>query len=226
MFVLDDSKPFGLRIPEDYLEILKRRNKVKVLDAGTLAEDLFILTDNDKEPVTLVGNGGVLTYTLLSRLGFRPDFLLVNVRRNYKNGSLAGYEVDGSAASPKFIDDVIASGGTINAVASRFGLKPDVYSLVISGDRRGSFRQKEGSTVRNTGRIYATKVVNYENGFPAIFSSRFLLKKVRDDRDYRAYFSKYVEDVSPVLTMLRRMDLTPFELLEREPKQFIKEYGG
>lgn len=221
--MLDDGRPFGLEIPEDYLKILKKRNKIKVLDVTTLAEDLFLLTDSDKEPVTLVGNGGVLTYTLLSRLGLRPAYSIVRVKRNYRDGR---YEVDGDLPTRLLIDDVIASGGTVNAVVDKFNLKnPDLYSLVISGDTRGSFRQQEGSTVRNTGNVSAAKIVRYENGFPAIFSSRFLLKKVRDDPEYRSYISKYVDGISSVLSTLRRMDLAPFELLEREPQQFIREYG-
>lgn len=215
-----------MQIPESYLEQLGRKNKSKVLNATALAEDLFCLISGET-PVNLVGNGGVLTYVLLSKLGYKPDFSVINVKRVYQNGKPAIYQVNGNSSSQVLMDDVIASGETVNSVIDRSGiLNPDVYSLMISGDTRSSFREKEGSTVRNTRNVYSARIVRSENGFPAIFSSRFLLKGVRDNPGYRSYLSKYVDTVSSVLGALRKMDLTPFELLEREPEGFIKEYGG
>lgn len=226
VFILDDAEPFGISIPKAYVGLLKEQNKVKILRAEELAEDLFILT-NGETRATAVGSGGIVVYALLKRLGYDADFSLVKMRRKYQRGELDGYVIENGSANDVLLDDVIGSGGTLAYLSQFYGLaSPSVYCLVISGRLSGAYREKDGSTVKNIGSVYASREVKRgDGGFPAIFSSRFLLKRVREDYDYRKYMSKYISDVLRVSGLIKDMDLSPFDMLEKEPLQFIEEYG-
>lgn len=227
LFILDDAEPFGISIPKAYVGLLKERNKVKIMRAEELAEDLFVLAGNE-DKITAVGSGGVIVYTLLRRLGYDADPSLVRMKRKYMKGELDGYEIEGGNATGVLVDDVIGSGGTLAYLSQFYGLEsPSAYCLVLSGRLGGIYREKDGSTVKNIGSVCASREVKRgDGGFPAIFSSRFLLKRVREDYDYRKYLSRYVSDISRVAGLINDIDLSPFELLEKEPQQFIKEYGG
>ncbi|MFH1294503.1 MAG: phosphoribosyltransferase [Candidatus Aenigmatarchaeota archaeon] len=232
MFILDDASPFGIDLPEDLISLLKRNNKLKILDAEKLAEDLYLLTEEVDEPVTVLGNGGALVMALLSRLGYRPDFNLVGIERRYGNSdgrTIIDFEITRSAdPRQRLVDDVIASAGTINYAIRELGIdEPEALALLISGDRRSQFREEYGSTVRNVSGVTAARSVCWKSGYPAILSARFLLKKVRDDPGYGKYLSRYVNgQIDDVRAMVDRMDLGPFDLLYENPDGFIKQFGG
>lgn len=236
MFLMDDCTPFGIEFPEEYLRLLKKYNKdVRVFDANELAEDLAILSDV-QEPVTLLGKGGALAYALLSRSGFRPDFCLADIQRFYEKTkgekkARIRYEMLSIPEKPgnTVIDDVIASGETFGFAAYKMGLQePDAMVMIISGDKRGGGRTKEGSTVNMVKDAYASRMASSTSGFPAIFSFRAMLRGLKYDAKYRSWFcGKYAGGNEAALrSVLNGVSTEPFELLYREPMQFIKEFGG
>ena len=231
MFVLDDVSPFGIELPDGMLSLLKQYNRTKILNSESLAEDLCILSDGDY-PVTVLGNGGALTYALLSRIGYNPEYSYVGMRRTYgrkKDGSIdIRYKMTrNSRAWNRILDDIVAGGGTVNFAINEMGLdRPEVMLLVLSGENRGEFRCKEGSTVRNVGRVISSVSVKYNSGFPAIFSARYLLKKVPEDPGSRKYLSKYVGGrVDEFVDIAERIDIEPLDILYNDPDLFIKEFG-
>jgi len=235
MFVLDDATPFGVRLPSDLLALLKEYNRVKVLDAAGLAEDLYLLADRPDVPVTAVGSGAILTLALLSRMGCRPDYNIVGVERIYgkplcnERASISFRLTQIAKLNPRLVDDVVASGSTINYVMTELGIRepPDVLALVLSGDTRGEYREADGSTVKNVSAVYvARSVASTDGGRPAILSARFLLKKAREDASYRRYLDKYAGGrAEELLELVRGVDTKPFDLLYNDPIAFLKEFG-
>ncbi|MFQ5647693.1 MAG: phosphoribosyltransferase [Candidatus Aenigmatarchaeota archaeon] len=182
--------------------------------------------------MSVLGNGGALVYAMLSRLGFSPEYNFIGIERAYgkSNGKTdISYSITKEVPpNSRIVDDVIASGSTVNFAIKELGInRPDMLALVMSGDTRNQYREEEGSTVRNVERVYAAKSVDYRGGFPAIFSARFLLKKVKEGNGYRRYLSKYVDGrVDEVAGLLKGVETGPLDLLYREPETFIKEFGG
>ncbi len=233
MFILDDASSFGISLPPELLSLLKNGNRLKVLDARGLAEDLYIVTENTDRPVTVLGNGGALAITLLRRLGFDADYNFIGVERTYgksRGGKAAiNYEITERAEpNQRLLDDVVASGATVNYVIRELGMRPpQLMALLISGDTRGQFREDQGSTVRGVETVYAAKSMDWNGGYPALLSARFLLKKVRDDRGYAKYLGRYLDGrEDEVREIVQSVDLGPFELLYSDPKAFIEAFGG
>lgn len=231
LFILDDISPLGIELPDEMLSLLKQYNKTKILDSESLAEDLYLLAEGD-DPVTVLGNGGALTYVLLSRIGYRPDYSFVGMKRSYgkrRSGKTdIKYDITPNGkAWDRILDDVVAGGGTVNFAIRELGLnKPEMLLLVLSGEKRGEFRCKEGSTISNVDRVVSPVSVRYNRGFPAIFSARYLLKKVPDDRGSRRYLSKYIGGrVDEFVGIAEGVDIEPLDMLYRDPDLFIKEFG-
>lgn len=233
MFILDDATPLGIEFPKAYLDVLKRNNrKVEVLDAAQLAEDLLIIAD--ERPVTLLGRGGILVGSLLRQKGFVQPFGFVDVERRYaaSNGQVEISYLLGERSgeiAPVFVDDVIASGNTLNFALRELEARgSDAWALVLSGNTRGGYREAAGSTVQNTNNVYAARQVSRRDGSKsAILSARYLLRGVRDNPGYRRYLMKYVgaDGMVEVMGILRGLDLGPYEMLYAEPRRFLEAFG-
>ncbi|MBU0898186.1 MAG: phosphoribosyltransferase domain-containing protein [Nanoarchaeota archaeon] len=232
MFILDEARPFGIEIPGKCKSALKKYNGLKIIDSEDLADDLFLFLDDyaKNKKLYLVGSGGVIAYTLMSRLGLKNDYEIIDVNRLYKSGNLVDFKMDKKIdiSDGILIDDVIASGETLNFVIRESNsFMSDAACLIISGDIRSGYRQEERSTVSNIRNVICPQKVDYKRGFPAIFSSRMLLKKVREDNGYRKYVSKYAKDnIDSLLKSINEVDITPFNVLYDDPEGFIKEFGG
>ncbi|MBI2578595.1 MAG: hypothetical protein HYW26_02685 [Candidatus Aenigmarchaeota archaeon] len=237
IFVLDDAKPFGIKFPDDYEKLLRKNNgTLRVIDAEELTFYLmyFMETSTGQKPVTLIGKGGALTGVLLRRRGFSKQMSFADVERTYSsdgNGTKINYRIIScdDELYPRIADDVIASGTTLNFLMRELGLREsDVYTLVLSGDTNSGWRDATGSTLANSRNVYAAAVALRPNAKPAIFSTRYLLYGVKNNPRYRDYLAKYVggeQNVRSILPMLREIDLSPFDLLYKEPREFLRKYG-
>ncbi len=225
LFILDDASPLGIVLPSELVDLFRNR-RICVLDAEDLARELSYLIKDFKDPL-LVGGGGILTYTFLTRFGYKEDAKIIEVSRKYLYEEVDKtpriiFEINGNQEGrTNCIDDIIASGATI----SQLGQNLRCITLLLSSQARGKYRKKEGSTVINVDELFTAQRVNCDKGFPAIFSSRFLIKQIRDNPDYLRYVSKYT-DPNTLLTIVKELDKKPFDMLYEDPNKFIKTYGG
>ncbi|MFH1307673.1 MAG: phosphoribosyltransferase [archaeon] len=196
-----------------------------MLNSEDLALELAVLVEDFNSPV-LVGSGGVMTYTLMTRLGYNKDPKIIGVKRKYiyekgQTRPKISFSVNGNYEGKNFIDDIIASGATI----SQFGENLRCASLLLSSQTRGEYRTKQGSTIKSVDDLFVIQRVNSRQGFPAIFSSRFLVKQIRDNPEYMKYVSKYA-DTLLLTEVIQNIDRKPFDLLYENPTKFIQTYGG
>ncbi|MDE1856742.1 MAG: hypothetical protein KGH98_01515 [Candidatus Micrarchaeota archaeon] len=215
LFVLDDVTAFGADRSKVSDIIGALRGRPTVFDAVDLARELGRMIPEGVDAV-LLGNGGMVTYRLIVDSGswFKPPIACLNVRRDYvympgqkrptvsikiaagDNGTVSG----AYAKRLVLLDDVVASGGTINAcrlyltnnamVDGPAGF--DSASLVASGDLRGIFRSSVGSTIVGINDTYTSQIVRGPSGFPAILSLRFALLRT-DDAQKMEYLLKYAD---------------------------------
>ena len=238
--MLDDASPFGIDMPNAYLDLLRENNEsLELLDAEKLASELAEIANSTQyvtQEMYMPGSGGVLTAALLARYGFRPKTTRINVKRNYivnpgEKRPTIKYEIESPMDKKEccvIVDDIIASGGTINALINYSGVtKADVYTLLLSGKTRGEFRCKDGSTVKGVETLRTAQVVDWEKGMPAILSFRFLLEKARTSKNYVEYISKYTGgDMQQIVDIISKVDTGPFELLFSRPDDFFRRFGG
>lgn len=227
LFILDDLTPFGIKIPAELFGCFKKSGEIKALNAEDLALELSdLIKENDANPLVL-GGGGILTYALMSRFSYKRDPEFVKIKRFYKYSPgekrpRIEFKVDGRIGSSKFcIDDIVASGSTINQIGDNL----TCATLLTSLQCRGGYRKKEGSTINKVSKLFTAQGVNNKKGFPAIFSMRFIAMQTADQKDYVEYLSKYSE-TGTLLEIVKEIDKSPLELLYQDPIKFIKTYGG
>ncbi len=205
----------------------ENRRGVKFIDVEDAIQNLYCLMP-ETESIELLGSGGVLVFTLLSRLGYSPKFNTIGAERRYTNSGIE-YIISGDYLGGSLLDDIVSGGGVVNAVISKFGItSPDVFVALISANSsRGRFRERS-SGVQNVRNVYAgTSVNSNDGGPPAIFSTRFILMKLKKDPRYRKYFSKYTGNrMDEFMNGVGFVDTSIFELLYSDPSQFMKKYGG
>ncbi|MBR9701355.1 phosphoribosyltransferase [Candidatus Pacearchaeota archaeon] len=223
LFILDDLSPFGIKIPADLINSF--RKEVCILDSENLARELTEIIEDFDNPL-LIGNGGILTYTLMKRFGYNQNPEILDIQRKYiyersKKMPKINFEISGTIDGRKnCLDDIIASGATINQIGENL----KCASLVLSSQARGKYRKKEGTSVKNVDELFYSQKVNCATGFPAIFSTRFLVSKVRDSEEYNTYISKYA-NLDMLLPALEKINRAPLDLLYAGPIKFIEEYG-
>ncbi len=224
VFILDDLTPLGVNLPNDLFNCFNRDRSLCVLDAGDLARGMCSAVVDFEDPVVLSG-GGVLTYTLMKREGYDEVPEIVDIRRDYVLGEGSRrpeivFSFEGNYDGRNCIDDIVSSGATINQLGSDLR----VASLMLSCQARGVYRTKNGSTIKGIETLFTSGRVNCKSGFPAIFSARYLVKKIRDNPSYVNYVAKYA-DASKLLSVVNEIDKSPFDLLYDDPIQFIERYG-
>ena len=176
----------------------------------------------EEQPVSLLGAGGILTFTLLRRLGFNVPYETVDIRRTYGKGIT--YQMDSPPKYRCLIDDIVASGATVNYAAQND--LPTVCCAALSLGTKGRYREPDGG-VKNTSKVVAGIGIQGDNGSPpAIFSSRYLLWKIRDPA-YRSYLSPYVGDrTADALAAAKTANTELFDILYNDPPAFVRRYGN
>lgn len=225
LFILDDVSPLGINLSKAFFDSFCKAGKVTVFNAEELASELVNITASDNP--LLVGSGAVLAYTLMSRYGFRRDLAIVSVKRTYE--TVEGdkrprikFEISGDLQGrTECLDDIIASGATINQIGNNLTLS----TLLTSNQTRGEYRTKQGSTIKNVSKLFTAQRVNSPRGFPAIFSTRFLVGQVPTNIAYQNYVSKYA-DITLLLAAISQTDIAPLKELYTNPREFIRRYGG
>ena len=223
MFILDDLTPFEIEISG----LIKQFKKEPyVLNAEDLAGELVSILPEDFNNPAIIGSGGAMTFSLMKRFGYDKTPYLIGVKRRYaqhpgQKYQAIEFDVSGKVdSSRQVIDDVVASGATIN----QFGEKLKCASLVLSLQSRGKYRQKEGTTVKGLDQIYCGQGVNCKTGFPAIFSGRFLLQSGSDE-NYFSYLSKYLESPDDMREEIKKSCNPQIKLLYEDPIKFIETQG-
>ncbi len=240
---MDDATQFGVKDSDVAKLASMLRGPVEILDGSKLAKDMPKQANGNQSFVP-VGTGGALTYCLLRKEGFETDYTYVEPKRVYEYGmgkrpsinvvmqerdERASFlsETDGTIT---LLDDVIASGMTLNACMDWIGRKNrfDSMSLVLSMDIRPGdrWRAKEGSTINGITTAYASQTVKGVSGRPAILSLRFILLKCRDEGN-ASYLMKYVDEDSrsTIMDFIRSVDIGYLGLLYKDPVGFIKCMG-
>ena len=251
LFLFDDVSVLGISYPQRLVDLLQEFNKpLQVLQAEQLAADLAPILPI-KQNIAVVSGGGVLTYLLLKKAGYQGELReVIEIERRYEQGrplcelrsriSICPLLSSSCSSSPELmLDDIIASGKTINAFLRESSQRTRVGCLLASTNVPkgvGGERIRNGSTFENVEKLYCSQLVNGTldqnncNRKPAILSLRYLLTKAVDNEDYRkGYLAKKFggyESAEEIASLVRTIDCTPITLLRRDPIAFLKQYGG
>ncbi|MBS3148296.1 hypothetical protein J4219_05405 [Candidatus Woesearchaeota archaeon] len=237
LFILDDVTAFGINYPAELIERLCVCNETTLLSAEELATQLASILP--PLPAATLSGGGVITYTLLKRAGYKtPLEEIASVERTYREGipecrTQTGIE----RTDVLLIDDILASGQTLYALLEGKTIPLAAFLLASTNVSKGNkgYRIREKSTLPSVEQLYCAKLVNGTqvngcNKKPAILSLRYLLTKAIDNEDYKTnYLSKKFGGIEPakrIAELIRGIDREPIEILRRDPMQFIQRYGG
>lgn len=240
LFVFDDVTSLGMNCPSDLLKTLSENNSPTfVFKAEELAQSLVeILPVTDK--LTVLDGGGVLSYLFLKKSGYSGSLQeIIKVNREYFEGRPSCFLEQKPKNSPELIlDDILASGQTLNTLLIEYSVPTEVVCLMASANvpkGKEGYRFREGSTLPNTKRLYCGQFVNglvdenKSNRKPAILSLRYLLTKAVDKGDYsEAYLAKKFggqERAREICSLLNGVNREPIDLLRRNPRRFLLEYG-
>jgi len=249
LFILDDISAIGISYPQEIIDYLERVNcPIIVYNAATLAKALApILPVTDK--IIILDGGGVITYLSLKLAGYRGEYQdILTVDRIYNNNiPFCTKKNNVDLTDTLLIDDILASGQTITTAIANANTTIDFACLITSANVRESkkqdcrsCRQKKGSTIPGVRTLYTPKFVNgmYREGrgsrpgynpMPSILSMRYLISKAVDNNDYlEGYLSTKIggkENAAYLLDLIKQVDREPIDLLRKNPRQFLKEYG-
>ncbi|MBI4147145.1 phosphoribosyltransferase [Candidatus Woesearchaeota archaeon] len=242
LFLFDDVSALGVCYPQMLVDLLQEFNKpFTILRAEELAADLVSILPTDKD-IAVVSGGGVLTYLFLKRAGYQGELKdIIEIERKYEQGKpLCQLKSTPSFVPDLVLDDIIASGKTVDAfLKKKSSPKIEIACLVASTNvpkgARGE-RIRGGSTFGNVERLYCSQLVNGTldqnkyNRKPAILSLRYLLTKAVDNDDYReGYLAKKFggyESAKEIASLVKEINCTPISLLRKDPRIFLKRYGG
>lgn len=210
-FALIDEYGLGNKIKGLRELLASEGRKVDLVD-GTQA--IRELSDKLKDyQVIAVGKGGKI---VAEKAKIKYDYLPVNRNITYNTwGKEINYEIGEVKLNGKpvlLLDDVIASGDTLNKVLEKLGLtEADAASIAISGAILGDGRFPKGSTVRNFRNVYSGVRVSNDERMPKIYSVRGLIKCAEDEQfvdelldkmkisDKKEEFIKYVNELKEVI---------------------------
>ncbi len=192
-------------------------------------------------PASLISGGGVLTYVFLKREGYKPCIReIASVKRDYQEGKpICTLEFKLEQNPFIIIDDILASGQTINSLLAGFAqdFRTSFVCLIASTNipQGGSrYRERNGATIPKIERVYSAQLVNGIKGncpgnkIPSILSARYLITKAMDNNDYNSYLSKKIggaENISKIIETIMQINREPIDLLRRDPLRFIRRYS-
>ena len=240
--ILDDVTPFGITVPERAMQLLRDKASAVILNAEELSVRLLKKLPRDVEDSTFcpLSGGGVMAFTLLRRAGLAQNpSSVIDAVRTYKevegklrpsvaiNGAL--YYKPGSPPVPTaktvIIDDVVASGRTIDSAARYLNSRglagwPNAITLLLSSSTSGGYRTSSDSTLQTINDLYsAVRARSPAGGCPVIFSLRALLEK----REYAETEAarKLAIDGKELVELLNGVDRSLLKIMRRDPLGFI-----
>jgi hypothetical protein len=228
LFVYDDVSALGMSYPQELIELLEKNQATTLLNAQDLATDLVKILPVDD--LVVMQGGGVLAYLFLQQAGYQGALRdVVEVARTYENGIPNCKLISSVTYKPKLLlDDIIASGQTIAQVQAE-GVACLLASANVSKGLKG-YRVRDRSTLPGVAKMYCPKFVNNVNLKPAILSLRYLMTKAIDNGDYSENYlaRKFggLEQARDLCAMIQGLDREPIDLLRRDYKEFLRNFGG